>query len=113
MVEGADSGLDVANEAVPDEDEVRLVANLGEVRIRMHESRTSAVISFTDERGSEQRVSLIARSGGGALTGCVGKRYVEALQILGYELWPPVPPALRRSGVFKVGSVARRDSRAG
>jgi hypothetical protein len=73
-----------------------------EVRVGMHESGTSAVGVFVDDRGREQRVSLVARQGGGALTTCVPKRYEEAMRALGQMLWPDSQWAHRRSGAFRV-----------
>jgi hypothetical protein len=73
-----------------------------EVKVGMHESGTSAVGVYVDDRGREQRVSLVARQGGGALTTCVPKRYEEAMKTLGQMLWPDSEWARRRSGVFRV-----------
>jgi hypothetical protein len=73
-----------------------------EMRVGVHESGTSAVANFVDDRGREQRVSLVARQGGGALTTCVPKRYEEAMKTLGQMLWPDSGWAHRRSGVYRV-----------
>jgi hypothetical protein len=75
-----------------------------ELRVRMHESGTSAVVSFQDEAGRPHRVSLVARAGGGALTSGVPKRYEAALQALGLELWPRGAAAQRPSGVYATGA---------
>jgi hypothetical protein len=72
---------------------MRMVANrVLDLRVRMHESGTSAEVRFRDEHGQEHRVALVARSGGGALFGCVAKRYEAPLLALGQELWPSGAP---------------------
>lgn len=78
-----------------------VVANF-QVRVRMHESGTSAAAMFVDEQGRTQRVSLIARRGGGALTTSVAKRYEPAVQELGLVLWPLSEWRPRPSGIYRV-----------
>ena len=77
-------------------------SGLLDLRVRMHESGTSAEVRFRDEQGHEHRVALVARAGGGALLGCVARRYEAVLLALGQELWPSRAP--QRSGVYEVGS---------
>ena len=77
-------------------------ATVLDLRVQMHESGTSAEVRFRDEQGQEHRVALVARAGGGALVGCVARRYEAALLALGQELWPSRAP--QRSGVYEVGS---------
>jgi hypothetical protein len=78
-----------------------VVDNL-EVRVAMHESGTSAVANFIDDRGCEQRVSLVARQGGGALTTSVLKRYEEPLKRLGQMIWPDSQWPYRRAGMYRI-----------
>jgi hypothetical protein len=59
-----------------------------DVHVRMHESRTSAMATFVDDRGREQRVSLVAQRGGGAIMTQVPKRYEKTMRVLGMRLWP-------------------------
>jgi hypothetical protein len=74
-----------------------------EVRVWMHESGTSAVAWFVDERACERRVAMIARPGGGALTTIVPKPYEPAMQALGYRLWPSAESG-PRSGVHVIAA---------
>jgi hypothetical protein len=75
-----------------------------EVRVWMHESATSAVARFVDDRRCNQRVAMIARAGGGALTTMVPKQYAAAMQALGYRLWPSAESVPSPSGLYRVAT---------
>ena len=96
-----DGASDAPAQPVADGPPVLMLVDDLEMRVGMHESGTSAVANFVDDRGREQRVALVARQGGGALTTCVPKRYEEAMKTLGQMLWPDGQWAQRRPGVYR------------
>jgi pimeloyl-ACP methyl ester carboxylesterase len=74
--------------------------------VQMHDSGTSAVATFLDERVREQRVALVAHRGGGARTTTVASRYEDAVRRLGFLLWPASEWRERKSCIYKVGARA-------